>query len=192
MLFKVKRPFLLSHFNMTELDNFNEIDFFKKSYILNNNQNIRLLRYPGFSFSSDEDADFYYNNFYKSIENVITPPRGNLSRNNKYAFIGIKPGSFLRVGLTKEEVSECAWFFGPSSEYLYKLLIREDIYPYFTNVYRTFESEINKDISVILREIEIIKKICRDIILVFMGDYFDFNRVIEVLQLEKWQYNKYR
>ena len=190
MFREIKRPFLLPHFDMTKLDNFNEIDFFKKSYILDNTQNTRLLRFPGFTFSFKEDANYYYNNFYKKIENEITPPRGNLSRDNKYIFMGIKPGSFLRSGLSKDQVSESAWFFGPSSEYLYKLLIKKNIYPYFTNVYRTFESELNKDISTVLEEINIIKNICKDVTFVFMGEYKDFDRIIEELNLKKYQYKK--
>ena len=190
MFNKVKRPYFLNEFNMTKISSFKKVDFYKRSYLVSNDDSIRMLRFPGFSFSSDIDAIFYYNSFYKDIENSITPPRGNLTRNSKYAFVGIKPGSFERHGFSEEDISECCWLFGPSSKYLNNLLLEKKIYPYFTNVYRTYRDEINSDIFPFLDEMKIIKDICNEIIFVFMGSYADFDKIIDEAKLKSYEYKK--
>ena len=177
MLYKIERSevYFCNSFNLSQVDSWNDIKNHKTSYLLMKNPSIRLLRYPGFIFSSEQDSDFYYKDFYSKVEEVFTPPRGNLSKDSEYAFIGIKPGSYF-AHLSQHE--NC-WLLGPSSEMLNRLLVKNQIYPYWTNVYRSYKDEENKDVSLIIQEIETIRKIAPKITLVFMGSYNEYNQIIE-------------
>jgi len=158
-------------FNLAKVDNWNSIERDKINVLFNDE---KTNRFSGLSFSSKEDSDLYYDDFYKFVENTFTPPRGNVRRDSKYAFIGIKPGSYY-AHLSK---TESAWLLGPSSKILDKLLSDLNIYPYFTNVYRSHKDEEDKNIDLIVKEIEVLKKICSDMIFVFMGNYEEYDKII--------------
>lgn len=112
------------------------------------------LTYPGFFFDSEKAQHIYETKVYQKYvdQKVYTPPRGNLSSNNCTIILGIKPGSY-RAELSR---SESAWIFGPSSQLLHRLLIQHNIYPYFTNVYKSHYDETNHQLSTILHELIVV------------------------------------
>jgi len=149
----------------------------KHTFLLSNNCNVSYLRYPGFVFSNLEAKDCYlriYNDFVNN--GIFTPSRGNLSINNNYIFIGIRPGH-VYAHLSQ---ADTAWLFGPSSTLLHKLLIEKGIYPYFTNIYNEPDKPFNLDFSFILKELMVISYIYKvvykmsELNLVFMGNYQEF------------------
>lgn len=121
----------------------------KCSYKIDNSNFTSHLLYPGFCFSNDEAVNYYYKNIYSIFESAITPPRGNLSKNNKYIVIGIKPGTYF----SHYSLAESSWLLGPSSRMLHKLLLELGIYPYFTNIYKNYTDIENKKIDTIVNEI---------------------------------------
>ena len=196
MLKNIKKIYTTNEFSMNKFRDYSKINEYKRSFLLYNDiralfkENLDILRYPGFLFSSYQDVYLYYNNFYKYVENVITPPRGNLTRNSKYAFIGIKPGFYSRTGLTLNNINECAWFFGPSSRWLYRLLYDLKIYPYFSNVYKECTDEENHDITLFKKEMKVLLNINPNIIFVFMGNYYEFPQIIYEMNLRPKQYKR--
>jgi len=156
----------------------------KYSYILSDNCNISFLRFPGFIFSNIE-AQQSYTRIYKDFinNNIFTPSRGNLSKNNNFIFIGIRPGH-VYAHLSK---ADTAWLFGPSSILLHKLLISSNIYPYFTNIYNEPNKPFNKDFSFIFKELIVICYIYKiiyeisELNLVFMGNYEEYPLFIRYL-----------
>ena len=78
---------LTSSQNLTEISD-NEwkiIERQKNSYILSDDYDISFLKYPGYIFSNEEAKDCYtriHNDFI--ADNIYTPSRGNLSKNNNY------------------------------------------------------------------------------------------------------------
>src|SRR5574344_528400 len=172
-----KNIYLCNTFNLAKVDNWEKIRDNKTTFMKKDNPSVRLLRYPGFIFTNTRCACYYYNSFYKDVETVFTPPRGNLACTSKYAFIGIKPGSYY-ASLSQYE--DC-WLLGPSSEMLNRLLCECNIYPYFTNVYRSYKDESNKNIDLSIQEIKTIRAISPDITLVFMGSYEEYDMIIDKL-----------
>jgi glycosyltransferase involved in cell wall biosynthesis len=173
----LKDTYLCNTFDLSKVDDWIKIKDNKTTFIKKDNAGIELLRYPGFIFTNTRAASYYYNNFYKLVENVFTPPRGNLTCSSKYALVGIKPGSYY-ASLSQYE--DC-WLLGPSSEMLNRLLCECNIYPYFTNVYRSYKDESNKNIDLIIQEIKTIRAISPDITLVFMGSYEEYDMIIDKL-----------
>lgn len=165
--------------NLTDIQNeeWEIIATQKHSFILSDNCDIKFLRFPGFVFSSEE-AQRCYLKIYKDFidNNIYTPSRGNLSKNNNYIFIGIRPGH-VYAHLSK---ADTAWLFGPSSVLLHRFLIDMNIYPYFTNIYNEPNKPFNKDFKFICKELIVvlyIYKVVYDISemnIVFMGSYDEY------------------
>lgn len=188
MLNKVEIPHLVSSYSLSKIkdEEWNEINKARKSYLIKEYCDEKLLNFPGFTFSSHYDAKHYFK-FYKTLNNVFTPPRGNLTKENKYIFCGIKPGHKFAY-LSKYESS---WLFGPSTKLLLQFLKNLKIYPYFTNIYKSHYDEMNKNIDSIVNEIKIIKKICNPK-LIFLGNYEEYYNLSRRLNEEKCKINCYR
>lgn len=176
-----KNPILIKDFSLSKIKNWNEIEIAKTQFV--NDNNIQLTRFPGFSFSSQEKVDFYFDNYYQRIKDVFTPPRGNLRDDSSYMMIGIKPGSYF----AHLSLSETSWLLGPSSKMLWGLTEILKIYPYYTNVYKFHRDEETGDVSSICREIEIVKQISPNIIPVFLGNYPEYEKIIDVLKLNSYK-----
>jgi hypothetical protein len=156
----------------------------KHTFLLSDNCDTSFLRYPGFVFSNLQAKECYlriYNDFIN--DGIFTPSRGNLSINNNYIFIGIRPGH-VYAHLSQ---ADTAWLFGPSSTLLHKLLISANIYPYFTNIYNEPDKPFNKDFSFIFKELIVISYIYKivykipELNLVFMGNYEEYPMFKEYL-----------
>lgn len=130
MLKFITDPIILNSFYQKDVLDWCIIDNNKKSYIISDNNDIKYNRFPGFAFTKSRYAELYYDYIYKNYNQYPTPPRGNLSECCEYVFIGIKPGT-KDSDLSK---SESAWLFGPTPKILNDLLIKFNIYPYFTNL----------------------------------------------------------
>lgn len=149
----------------------------KPSYIISDNCDIKYMLYPGLIFSN-EDARKLYEPIFKSFveSGANTPARGNLSKNNNFIFIGIRPGHTY-AHLCK---TETAWIFGPSSKLLQKLCSSLNIFPYFTNVYNDYRKSFNKDLNFIVRELTTISNIYKNVYginelnFVYMGSYAEY------------------
>lgn len=142
---------------------------------LNNSKN---LQYVGFHFDNAKAVEKYYEKVYLpyQVEKINTPPRGNLSSTNAIIILGIKPGSW-QAHLSPVESS---WIFGPSSKMLHRLLRIFDIYPYFTNVYKSYYDESNMQLKSIYNELVVIAAIyglCynkTDLSVVCLGSYKEY------------------
>lgn len=155
----------------------NDID----SYVYLNNNDLRLLRFGGYAFSDDLFAQKYYEDvlmYYKNANKYIPLPRGNLSKFNNYIFVGIKPGSYN----LNMDFCGTAWLFGPSSKILNKFLIQLNIYPYFTNIFKSYFDNENEIIGTksIINEIRIITDLYEkynkiEVKIVLMGNYTDYD-----------------
>lgn len=88
MLTKVIEPFLVKKFNLSEIDCWENIDKYKRTYILDSNPENIWIRYPGFIFNTEDDKEKYEEFYNENLLNVFTPPRGNLSSN--IVFMGYK------------------------------------------------------------------------------------------------------
>lgn len=165
--------------NLTEIsdDEWKIIESQKHSFILSDNCDSSYLRYPGFTFSNLQAQNAYlkiYNDFIS--ENIYAPSRGNLSKNNNYIFIGIRPGH-VYAHLSK---ADTAWLFGPSSILLHEYLTSLNIYPYFTNIYNEPNKPFDRNFKFIFKELIIICYIYKmiyelnDLKLVFMGKYDEY------------------
>ena len=113
-----QNPILIKEFSLSKIKNWDEIEIAKTQFVTDNN--IQLTRFPGFSFSSQEKADFYFDN-------------------------------------------------------------------YCTNVYKFHRDEETGDVSSICREIEIVKQISPNIIPVFLGNYPEYEKIIDVLKLNSYK-----
>ena len=170
---------LASSQNLTEItdDEWKLIEYQKHSFSISDDPNISLLRYPGFIFSNVE-AQHCYTTIYKDFvdNNIYTPSRGNLSKNNNYIFIGIRPGH-VYAHLSK---ADTAWLFGPSSVLLHKLLTSLNIYPYFTNIYNEPNKPFDKNFKFIFKELVVLCYIykiiygIKELNLIFMGNYEEY------------------
>jgi hypothetical protein len=171
MLKKVDRQYYSKIFSMPHFSDWERIKNSRETFLVRKNEfRETYLRYPGFLFSLQEDAEYYDNSFYSTLKNCITPPRGNLTKSSKYIFLGIQPGDYRRHNF-QHQIYEVCWYFGPSSEILYKLLLKNKIYPYFTNVYKNVTDQRDQNFNMILKELEIIKNISNNIQIVCMGNY---------------------
>jgi len=176
----------ISSQNLTEIqdDEWKIIAEQKHNFLLSDNCDISFLKWPGFVFSNIE-AQSCYTRIYKDFidNNIYTPSRGNLSKNNNYIFIGIRPGH-VYAHLSK---ADTAWLFGPSSVLLHKLLISLNIYPYFTNIYNEPDKPFNKDFNFIFKELIVISYIYKivyklsELNLIFMGNYEEFSLFLRYL-----------
>lgn len=124
------------------------------AYVLkepSNSDNSKNLHYVGFYINSIDAVKKYNEKVYQPYLNarINTPPRGNLSSNNDIVVLGIKPGSW-QAHLSPVESS---WIFGPSSKMLHKLLRVFNLYPYFTNVYKSHYDENNMQLQSIYNEL---------------------------------------
>lgn len=154
----------------------------KNSFLISDECDTSFLRWPGYVFSNSK-AQQAYLKIYKDFvdNNIYTPSRGNLSKNNNYIFIGIRPGH-VYAHLSK---ADTAWLFGPSSTLLHKLLIETKIFPYFTNIYNEPDKPMNKDFSFITKELIIIFYIysriykMKELNLVFMGAYEEYGLFVK-------------
>lgn len=147
-----------------------------------------LFRYPGFVFSSSAALARYNSDVYSTLgyNSVATPPRGNLTKDNRYLFFGIKPGPGA-----VNSVSESSWLFGPSTTILYGFLEKLNLFPYFSNVYKDWNApkeSLELSINSTLTEILQIKSMYEDIYgvsdplrIVFMGKYPEFDFIENIL-----------
>jgi hypothetical protein len=170
---------IISSANQTTLteEEWQKIADQKPSYIISDECDTKYMMYPGLVFSNEKAREAYepiYQAFIDSGAN--TPARGNLSRNNTFIFIGIRPGHAY-AHLCK---TETAWIFGPSSKILQHLLLSLKIYPYLTNVYNDYRKSFDKDLNFIVRELETIVHIYKNIYginelnFVYMGSYAEY------------------
>jgi len=175
----ISNAHFVSSLNLTEINDeeWKIIAEQKYSFILSDLCDIKFLRYPGFVFSNIEAKDCYTKIYKDFIDNnIYTPSRGNLSKNNNYIFIGIRPGH-VYAHLSK---ADTAWLFGPSSILLHKLLISLNIYPYFTNIYNEPNKPFNKDFTFIFKELIIVIYIYKivykinELNIIFMGNYEEY------------------
>lgn len=119
--------------------------------------NSKNLHFVGFYFDNIDAVKKYDAKVYQPYleKGINTPPRGNLSSNNDVIFLGIKPGSW-QAHLSPVESS---WIFGPSSKMLHKLIRVFNLYPYFTNIYKSHYDESNMQLQSIYNELLIIAAI---------------------------------
>jgi hypothetical protein len=139
------------------------------------------LLFPGFCGTmTSPDLDRYD----KFLKNACTPPRGNYD--GLYAIIGIAPG------YSEYSFGEPTMLLGPSSETLHRLLVKFDIYPYFTNIFKkAFEDnqpiyevpDIDKEI--IYAELDILFP--REVI--FLGSYRQYDFAKEYLKKYGMEYH---
>ena len=164
--------------NKIQIDEWPIIASQVSSYVLQQPDK-NYLTYPGFFFDSRNAQHIYETKVYQQYidEKVYTPPRGNLSSNNDTIILGIKPGSY-RAEMSR---SESAWIFGPSSQLLHRLLQDYNIYPYFTNVYKSHYDETNHQLSKILHELIVIIGIHaiiygkKHLNIICLGSYEEYN-----------------
>lgn len=165
--------------NLTEIkdDEWNIINKQKCYFILSDSCDKSFIKFPGYVFSNMQAKNCYmriYNDFIS--QNIFTPSRGNLSKNNNYIFIGIRPGHAF-AHLSKAEI---AWLYGPSSSLLHELLDSLNIYPYFTNIYNEYTKPFNKDFKFIFKEMVVVLYIYKyvynidEVNIVFMGNYDEY------------------
>jgi len=191
MFTEVNEPFLVKKFNLSEIDCWDEIDRYKKTYILNMNPERVWIRYPGFVFKNLEDKKTYEEFYVNNLSNVFTPPRGNLSSN--IVFMGIKPGSYQLKKLSNENiVSECSWLLGPSSQVLNRALYKCSIYPYFTNAYHFHEHELDCSVSLCIKELKVLFSIHKKLKIFFMGNYQEFVKISQILRREEYDFDEYK
>jgi len=181
-MIEIKTSYQIPNMYLNNLifNDFKDIKYYRQTWVKDLNDE-KILYYPGFSFSSEKIAQFYYNKIYQNFIklNVFTPPRGNLSKFNNTIILGIKPGIFN----AKFDWYESAWLFGPSVIRLFKLLKLFKIYPYFTNVYHNPFDDMNKNLNLILEEFKIVLYIMRKlnkiklINIITLGKYDEFELV---------------
>jgi len=185
--------YVISTYTLAKLSDIEWKNILKYKYSLIKDKGYSIenkIKYPGF-ISDDNKFDAavqYVNELYiPRFKNMFTPPRGNLSSTLSYIFIGFAPGySQLSKG-------EPNWLLGPSSKILHNALIELNIYPYFTNLFKTpfkdnkieYTNEyFNKSIDDLKIELSYlfsnfnIKKI------IFLGHYIQFNDIINMLYVE--------
>ncbi|MFW6281323.1 MAG: uracil-DNA glycosylase family protein [bacterium] len=180
---------LISDFNLKKLqdEELNILENQKQSYIIDNKGHPKLFRWPGFTFTSEKAMKSYKKIHDRFIqENIYVPPRGNLSIKSNYIFIGIKPG-MSHPDITKGNMA----FLGPSGRILYKLLTKENIYPYITNVFKSPYSDGERNFEFIIKELLVIFYIFEKIYkknnlnLVFLGSYEDYSTLVGKLAESK-------
>lgn len=156
------------------------------------------LKYPGWIFSNDEARNFYYSKVIEFIQKRTENfPRGNLTKDLKYIIIGHAPSDFFTI---KHETN---WLVGYGSQLLQRLMYESNIYPYFTNLWKTpFVNNRetaypeNEAINELCYEIELIYQMRRDFYqignkldCILLGNYFNyydntfknlFNNVIQI------------
>lgn len=183
MLKKIDKSecFFLDTYKQSEIndDVWSKIEYYKKTYIIQDSCEFKFNRYPGFMFSNDEAAELYYNNFYNNIENINTQPRGNLSLSSKYIFVGIRPGSN-----DIHSKSESCFLIGEKTAAVLNCLFRDlNIYGYYTNVYMSSTS-VDINLTKILSELSILKLINNNLLIIFLGQYDEYDKIIDILKLE--------
>jgi len=187
-MIKINSPYYIKDFNLSKLTNEDwvNIDKYKSTYVTEGQDDIKNLIYPGYCFSDSLAAEFYQKyilDFIVKDLNSFTPPRGNLHKDNKFIFIGQRPGHF-GAHLSK---AETAWLLGPSSKMLMRFLREVNIYPYLTNFYHSYFVMENKDWSNIYKELVGIFRMYKMFYkkekfhIVFMGKYEEYNIVIDKL-----------
>lgn len=172
---RTHKAYLVEEYSLGKIKNWKLIDNAKKSYLIHDNPSINLIRFPGLVFNKVSNAAFY-EAYYDTLK-CFTPPRGNLA--NNIIFVGIKPGNYQLKMLNNNDVSESAWLLGPSSKLLNVVLQRLNIYPYFTNVYKTHDQEENGDISDIITELSFISMFHDKLKIIFMGGYKEYDEIIK-------------
>lgn len=165
---------MLESFKPGAIKNWDRIDKFKNSYVVDNCPGIEYLKFPGFVTNYDTIAQ-KYDIIYKKFENSKTPPRGNISTECKVMIIGFKPGTFFAHMCS----AESAWLIGPSSFMLNKLLYHTNIYPYYTNAFhdRLFD-ENEENLTHVISEIKFMHAINENISIVFLGSYEIYDKLI--------------
>lgn len=189
--------FIPSGYYLNEIQDFEWplIEKSKSQVVITHKPAFDLLRFPGLVFSNNDFATEYFK-LYSDLNypEVFTPPRGNLAESNSYMFIGIKPGHYY----AHQSKSEASWLFGPSVIMLFGLLTRVDIYPYFTNVYKSHYEVDDGDTTRIEAELIGIanlfekyysKKILN---LVFMGNYAEYDKIYTALSKTRIKFNAIR
>lgn len=148
---------------------------------------LNLLQYPGLGYQHCRIDEFeqFYNGFLKDL---YCPPRGNITPFN-YMVIGLAPGKH------KLSFGESMWLLGPSSEILHCVLEDNNVYPYFTDMFKTpFKDENGQDtnkpcgkkgnpyyteseLSNAVRLIETEIKILKPSKIIFLGSYKEFKYI---------------
>lgn len=159
----------------------------KGSFIIGDNCGSRFLKWPGYVFSSPE-AQASYMRIYKDFidQKIYTPSRGNLSKNNNYIFIGIRPSHAMP---NQRDLSGYpAWFLGESSAMLCRLLAELNLYPYVGNIYNQPTQPFNKDFKFMFKELVVIMYIYKviygmsELNLMLMGNYEEFHIFVDQLK----------
>ena len=114
------------------------------------------------------------------LENLITPPRGNLFQKN--VIVGYEPGTQGN----KERKKEIIWQTGRTSKFLLECLKELNTFPYFTNLYKTPEIRDN-DMEFLAKELEFISKIIEPNI-IFLGKYKDYHDFMSFVDY-KYKFN---
>jgi len=173
----------LSSFEVSDImdDEWKIIEKQKDSFIISDDCDTSFLKWPGYVFSNLE-AKEAYEKIYKDFvdKKTFTPSRGNLSKNNNYIFIGIRPSHAMPISSNRELAGFPCWFLGESSSFLCRYLSQLNIYPYVLNVYSSPSQPFNKDFRFVFKELVVIFYIYKniynisDLNLVFMGSYEEY------------------
>jgi hypothetical protein len=158
---KVENPYLIKTYSQlqhTDQD-WADVEFAMQSYIIHNRGHQNLFLYPGYMFSNQEAADYYQENVYQYLSKYFTPPRGNVSNDLQFVVCGIKPGKCLNELFVKES----SWLYGPSSKVLHEFLKTLSIFPYFTNIYKYWNTEETDSIDEVANEITHLYHIIKNI-----------------------------
>ena len=170
------------------LDDNERIKETKSQFVIDDARCFEYIRFPGFKISSNTNI-LEYKEFYDStLSKVFTPPRGNLSKDNNFLILGIRPGKMFDH-LPHEE---SAWLFGPCSKMLHRLLLSLHICPYFTNVYKNWNDQNRKkSIEVVIKEIALVMRLMRKsydtdkIKVICLGNYSEYDDIARVFSKVK-------
>lgn len=126
--------------------------------IINKNPSIKNILFPG--IFSPYDISLLINK-YKILK---TPPRGNLY--SDYIFVGFTPGKM------KYYPCETVFLYGPTSKLLIEVLYKLNIFPFFTNYYKDYNSYE----TFIIKELEFLLS-NKDYKIVLLGKYKDYETI---------------
>lgn len=175
---KLDEVYILNTFDQKLVKDWDLIKRNVGHYIIHNDPPHRLRRFPGLVFDSRKKAAVYYKYIFNKYINDETPPRGNLTSKIEYIFVGYKPG-------TKNcelSVCESAWLFGPTAAILNGLLLKFDIYPYFTNLAHDRYAK-KFDLNNVINEIEFVKYVInKNFRCVFLGKFKEYDEVIDYIE----------
>ena len=159
----------------------------RNSFIIGDDCESKYFKWPGYIFSSVK-AQLAYMKIYQDFidKSIYTPSHGNLSKNNNYIFLGIRPSHTMPYQRPLNGYP--AWFLGSSSEMFQRLLSELNIYPYVGNIYNQPTQPFNKDFTFIFKELIVIMYIYKviykinELNIMFMGSYDEYPIFIHQLK----------